>query len=165
MRFVILILLPFLAIFLQSTLFHSYSIKGTVPDLVLVFVVFYAMLHPSNKSAAYGFACGLLEDLFMGRVIGINAIAKAVTAFLLSKMQGNVFQENVLVGVMGVILGSIINAVILLILSLTSFVVFHFDPTIFMQVLYQILYNGILAAPIYFMYYRSSHRGWLRENR
>ncbi|MEA1961101.1 MAG: rod shape-determining protein MreD [Bacillota bacterium] len=165
MRLLILILLPFLAIFLQSTIFHSYSIKGTVPDLVLVFVVFYAMLSASNRSVGYGFACGLLEDLYMGRMIGINALAKALIGFIIKRFQGVVFKENIWVGIIAVVIGSLVNALILFVLSFTSFTVFHVDSHMFTRVFSQTLYNSLLAAPIYVIYYRIAYSDWMRKNR
>lgn len=163
MRYLILILLPLLSIFLQSTIFHTYSIKGAVPDLVLVFVVFYSLLNDKNKSTIYGFFCGLLEDLYLGRAIGMNAIAKACTAFLVARLQGGVFKDNVLVGIITVLLGSIINSFLLLLLYLASYNLFYIDHSLFISLIYQIIYNAILAAPLYAIYYRSTQRGWLRK--
>lgn len=163
MRYLVLTLLPLLSIFLQSTIFHSCSIKGTVPDLVLVFVVFYSLLNGHNSSTIYGFFCGLLEDLYLGRAIGMNAIAKACTAFVVARLQGNVFKENVLVGVIAVVLGTLFNGILLLILSIASFNVFYLDRSLIISLSYQMIYNAILALPIYFLYYRSNHKGWLRK--
>ncbi|CFX80796.1 Cell shape-determining protein MreD [Syntrophomonas zehnderi OL-4] len=162
MRYFLLAILPFLAIFLQSTFFNSYSIKGAVPDIVLVFVIFYALLNGGRKGAYYGLCCGLLEDLFIGRFIGINAIAKAITAYVIGILQGRVFEENVIVGIIGVILGSIINAGLLLVLVLLNFSAFNVNELLFMDMLYQTLYNALVAAPIYIWFYQSSRRGLLK---
>lgn len=163
MRFVLLALLPLLAIFLQSTLFASFSIKGTVPDLVLVFVIFYALLNGAGKGARYGLICGLLEDLYTGRFIGMNALSKTVTAYIIGRFQHRLFTDNVAVGIFSVIIGSLLNAFILTILALIYFSVFNITTSLFVHILYQILYNVLLTTPIYIWYYKSSKRGLLKD--
>ncbi len=163
MRYILLAILPFLAIFLQSTFFNSFSIKGTVPDMVLVFVIFYALLNGARKGSYYGLFCGLLEDLYTGRFIGMNAITKGITAYIIGRFEGRVFEENVAVGIIGVIMGSLINSCLLLILAWINFRIFHVDMAIFISMLYQALYNVLITTPIYIWYYQSSKRGLLKE--
>ncbi len=162
MRYVVLILLPFLAIFLQSTLFGFYSIKGTIPDMVLVFVVIHAFLHKSGESTSYGFLCGLLEDLYTGRFIGINALSKGLTAYIVGRLQGHLFKENLVVGVMVVFFGTILNSFFLFVLSLAVTDIFHLDMSILSSVFYQSVYNIIITIPVYMWYYNSSKSGILK---
>lgn len=131
--------------------------------MVLVLVIFYAIFNSANRGAVYGVMCGLLEDLYMGRFIGINAISKGITAFVIGKLQGNVFRENLLVGVTGVIGGTLLNSALLFILSLISFEVFNLDKSIFLNLIYQGVYNTLIGIPLYIWYYRSSTRGFLRK--
>jgi len=133
LRFILLALLPLLAIFLQSTLFASYSIKGVVPDMVLVFVIFYALLNGAEKGARYGLICGLLEDLYTGRFIGMNALS------------------------------SLLNACLFFILAFAYFAVFNIDRSLFINIIYQSFYNVVITTPIYLWYYQSSKRGLLKE--
>lgn len=163
MRYILLAILPFLAIFLQSTFFNAYTINGAVPDMVLVFVIFYALLNGGDKGALYGLFCGLLEDLYMGRFIGMNAISKSITAFIVGRLQGRVFEENVAVGIIGVILGSLINAGLLFILAFMYFAIFHVDRSIIINIFFQTCYNTLITTPIYIWYYQSSKRGLLKE--
>ncbi len=163
MRWLLHILLPILAIFLQSTFFSSYSIKGAVPDLLLLLVIFFSLLGPRKQAPLYGFCCGLFEDLYMGRFIGLNAISKAITAFLLSHLQQNVFKENILVGMMAVFIGTVLNSGMVLLLSLFKFNGIHWDDSLFMTIIFQTLYNALLSGPLYIWYYNSSHYGVLRE--
>ncbi|MEN6348573.1 MAG: rod shape-determining protein MreD [Syntrophomonas sp.] len=162
MRYLVLFLLPNLALFLQSTLFSAYSIKGIIPDLVLVFVVFFAIFNGTRKGTIYGFACGLLEDLYVGRFIGINALSKAITAYIIGRLQGNVFKENLMVGVIGVLVSTIINSLFLIILSLPVTNLYLLDLNIIISIAFQCIYNVLLAAPIYVWYYNSSWNGFLK---
>src|SRR5665647_672452 len=164
MRNFILVLLPVLALFLQTTFFRSYPLHGTVPDLILIVVVFHALFNGAFKGTIYGVICGLLEDLYVGRFIGINAVSKGVTAYLVGRLQGNVFKDNVLVGVIAVVVGTLLNSSLLFILSLASFEVFNLDRSILTSLFYQGIYNAVIAIPIYYWYYHSANRGILRES-
>lgn len=163
MRILILIILPWLAIFLQSTFFSAYPIKGTTPDLVLVFVTFFVLFNPVEKGTAYAFACGLLEDLYMGRFIGLNALSKGLTAFILGQVQGNVFKENIFVGILSVLITTVLNSLFLFLLSLMVFDVFHLDTGMITSIIYQITYNTLVAVPLYIWYYNSAKSGVLRN--
>ncbi len=162
LRWLLHLLLPFLAVFLQSTVFGFYNIKGSLPDLVLVFVIFFSVINGAASGTVYGFLCGLLEDLYLGRFIGLNAISKALTGFLVGKLQGSFFRENFFVGGLAVACGTLMNAFILLILNRVAFASFHFDQQFYMGIVYQFIYNIILAAPLYGWYYKSSRMGLLR---
>ncbi|NLN88103.1 MAG: rod shape-determining protein MreD [Syntrophomonadaceae bacterium] len=163
MRALIIVLLPFLALFLQTTFFRSFSIQGAVPDLLLILVIFYSVFNGSTKGAVYGVACGIWEDLYQGRIIGVNAICKGITAFILGRMQGEVFQENILVGVIGVLGGTIINVALLFMISFLAIPGFSLNRAILADVVYHGVYNVIISAPIYIWYLRSSRGGVLRE--
>lgn len=163
MRFIILALWTFLALLLQTTILGSFTIQGVIPDILLVLVIFYALFNGSNKGTFYGVICGLLEDLYIGRLIGINAISKGITAYIIGRMQGNVFKENLWVGIISVVGGTLLNSFIMFVLSIKSIGISNWDWTILLNILYQGTYNSLLAIPLYIWYYRSSNRGWLKK--
>jgi rod shape-determining protein MreD len=147
LRYFVLGFLPFIAIFLESTFFRTYSLFGNVPDLVLIFVVFYAFLNGDNKGAVYGFLCGLLEDLYMGRFIGVNALSKGITGFIIGRLQVRYFNENLLVGLLVVLIGTVLNSLFMLALGLSTFKIFNLDTSIISASIFQSLYNLLLAVP------------------
>jgi len=160
MRYIVLALLPFLSIFLQSTIFHHFSIKGSIPDLVLIFVVFFALFSGARRGTVYGLLCGLLEDLYMGHFIGMNMLAKGLTGYILGKAQGTVFKENLWVGILSVAAGTIINSLTMAFLLLANGSGMEWEVAF--TTLYQCLYNLLLAGPIYLWYYYSIYDGLLR---
>ncbi len=163
MRYFVLALLPFLVLFLQTTLFSSLSLQGVVPDVLLILVIFYAIFHGAHKGAVYGVLCGLWEDLYLGRFIGINAVSKGLTAYVIGRLQGNVFKENVMVGVLGVVGGTLLNSALLYTFALIGAQVFNIEKVFFINMIYQGIYNTIIAIPLYVWYYRSMKKGVLRE--
>ncbi len=163
MRFITLALLTFLGLFLQTTIFGSFTIKGVIPDMLLILVIFYALFNGDNKGSVYGVICGLLEDLYIGRFIGINSISKGITAYIVGRLQRNVFKENILVGIISVMGGTLLNCVIIFVLSLKSIKISSLDQSILLNILYQGIYNTLIAIPMYIWYYRSSNRGLLKK--
>lgn len=162
-RYLCLALFPIVGLFLQSTFFRIYTINGALPDLVLVFVIFYALMNNAHKAWKYGFLCGVLEDLYLGRFIGMNALAKGITAYVIGILQGNVFKENLAVGLLSVFIGTILNTLCMLLISLVAYQAFHLNWGILPNLLYQAMYNLLLSAPLYVWYYNSSRYGVLRS--
>lgn len=159
MRYIILAFLPLLAVFLQSTFFSHFSIKGSIPDLVLIFVVYHALFSGERHGTIYGMLCGLLEDLYVGRLIGVNVLAKGLTGYIMGKAQGNVFKENLLVGICAVLVGTLINSLAVSVLLMISGSML--EAEVIYSILYQALYNLLLAGPIYLWYYYSTYNGLL----
>jgi rod shape-determining protein MreD len=158
LRTFLLIFLPWLALLLQTTILDYLSISGVVPDLVLIFVVFFALLNKVYPGTIYGFCCGLLEDLYLGRFIGINAISKGLTAFIIGKLQGNVFKDNLFVGIMSVFIATLLNSAFVFILSIASYDFFHFDISLLIGLIIQVLFNTTIALPLYVWYHGFSRK-------
>lgn len=165
MRLLILCLLPYMSIFLESTFFARYPVLGVGPDLVLVFVAFYAIIYGSGKGAGYGFLCGLFKDLYLGRFIGLNAVSLTLTALLLGWWEVKLFKENVLVGLMAGVLGTVVNSILVLLLMLAGTGDPDIAKTIFAGMVGQTAYNGLLSVPLYIWYYKLSRSGVLRLSR
>ncbi len=64
----------FLIAVLQPTLISSIGIFGIAPNLFLVFIVAAAMIKGKKTGAVCGFVYGLVFDLLVGRMIGVNAL-------------------------------------------------------------------------------------------
>ena len=162
LRYLLLILLPLLALLLQTTVFHQAAPLNCIPDLLLIFVVCFGIFNGPIKGGCYGLLVGLVEDLYIGRLIGINALCKGVVGYIVGKFQFNVYRERVFIGVAGVFFGTIVSNLlrVLLIAIYSPPAVFYFD--MIWQFLVQILYNIVVSIPIYFWYYHSYNQGILR---
>jgi len=163
--YLVLGLLPLIAIFLESTFFQALAFNGVIPDLLLIFVIDYALLHGCKKGSIYGCICGLLEDLYLGRVIGINFLSKGLTAFVVGRFTTSVFKENTLVGVTGTFVGTVLNLLVMTFLAAINFQNFALDWALVKNVFWHIGYNTLLAAPVYILFYRSYRRGVLQYPR
>lgn len=59
---------------LQSTLFQSLSLASISPNLLVILTSAYGFMKGKKEGMAVGFFCGLLEDIFFGRLLGMHAL-------------------------------------------------------------------------------------------
>jgi len=113
----VILLLAFAGLLLQCTLFSHAAIAGVKPDFVLILVLFTAILEGPKKGILYGYTLGLLEDIITGRFIGLNALSKALTGFIVGWFTGRTYSENLLVPIISVFVGTIFNGLFFFILG------------------------------------------------
>lgn len=84
MRYFIYLISLFLAVIIQITIFSTLSIRGITPDFVLVALVYISLKSNRSAATALGFFSGLLLDSLGSGMLGANALANTITAFLLT---------------------------------------------------------------------------------
>ncbi|MDT3698488.1 MAG: rod shape-determining protein MreD [Thermincola sp.] len=170
MRYFIMIILFLVSLILQSTIFSHLSIAGVKPDLVLVFVVFYALLHGSYEGALVGLMGGLLQDLLFGQELGMNTLAKSVVGYVFGILEKKIYKDNILIPIIALLLGTVLNETILYLLRYFSYLIRPNDGSVgsyFLAfkgvIIYVAIYNACFAPFIYGRFYRSSYKGWLQK--
>jgi rod shape-determining protein MreD len=83
-----------LAFALQSSLVGYLAVGPARPDLILGCTVYIALWRGPVHSTIAGFLTGLFQDLSFGGALGINALCKAVTCFLVSHASSHLFKER-----------------------------------------------------------------------
>lgn len=120
MTFFALLLLSIVGLLLQSTIFNHLAVAGAKPDFILMIVVFYSIIQGRIKGGAAGFLLGLLEDIYLGRFIGMNALSKGLTAFLAGWLTRGAFSENLFVPILTTFFATLFNGFIFLLLGKTA---------------------------------------------
>lgn len=115
MRYVLLFFTAFLGILLQDTVFNAISIAEGKPDFILILVVFFALFHGSVQGGLLGMLFGLIEDLMTGRFIGLNAICKGLTGFIVGQLSGRLYKNNFLLPVITIFMSTFLFSVFYLI--------------------------------------------------
>lgn len=82
-----LALLVILASVLQVTLFPDLRAFGAVPDVGLVLTVAVAYREGPERGAAFGFATGLVVDLFLRTPLGLSALSFTVVGHAVGLVQ------------------------------------------------------------------------------
>ena len=73
-RKIVIALMIIVCFLLQSTLFQSLSHASISPNLLIILTSAYGFMKGKKEGMAVGFFCGLLEDIFFGRLLGMHAL-------------------------------------------------------------------------------------------
>jgi rod shape-determining protein MreD len=138
---------------IQATLLPLITVGGARPDLLLIVVVSAGLLLGREHGVGMGFFAGLLQDLASGNIFGVSILSKTVTGFVAGLMERKVFKENVLLPLLGVVVATVFNSVIML--SLLFFLGFEVDiPAAVANTIFVLGYNAVLAIPVHQIVYR-----------
>lgn len=93
------LVIPLLAIVaLVQTTILPMLIPGPVrPDLMLMLVVGWGVVHGSGQATLWGFGGGLMLDLVSGTPFGLHALSLGAIGFLADALQTNFFRSNVFI--------------------------------------------------------------------
>ncbi|MDA8234546.1 MAG: rod shape-determining protein MreD [Clostridia bacterium] len=152
-----------LALLLETTVLDYFSIRKVEPDIVLLLGVFFALFNGPAKGALFGFIGGLAQDLLVGQFIGINALTKMVTCYLMGKVEQRVYKDHVLVPAGFLFLASIINEVLFYLIGRMAGLSIEWTGAFNRVILPLAIYNAVLAPLFYNLFYRSHTRGWLKK--
>ncbi|GAW93321.1 rod shape-determining protein MreD [Calderihabitans maritimus] len=160
MRVILLIVLGVVSIVLETSLLNYLAVFGAKPDILLLIIVFMAIFYGSKTGTYIGVIYGLMEDLVIGRYIGLNALVRAFTGYLIGLGEKKFYKDNLLVPFVALFLATVVNETLCLLLrSLVSARV-EFPGGYYL--LGQALYNSFLGLILYGKFYASATRGWLK---
>ncbi|NLI91986.1 MAG: rod shape-determining protein MreD [Peptococcaceae bacterium] len=163
MKRLFLMLIIFLfCLTLPGTLFHYWSWGGIKPDLVMLWVIYIALHHRPVQGIAYGFTLGLIEDLYFGRYLGLNAISLAVVALLIGFLQQRWYRENIPLTMVLVFIVSILGQTLIMLFAATSGLNWFYSDSF--NIIFGIsLYNALLIPLTYPLIHRSFTGGFLYQ--
>jgi rod shape-determining protein MreD len=101
-----------LAIVLQSTLLHWVAVRGVIPDLGLIVLVFVAIRRGSMTAQLSGFASGMVEDVLSLSPLGFHAFIRTMVGFLYGLTVGSIFIDPILMPVILIIIATLFKALI-----------------------------------------------------
>lgn len=73
-RKIVITLVILVSFLLQSTVFQTLAIGSISPNLMIIVVSSFGFMRGKKEGLAVGFFCGLLEDIFYGRLLGMHAL-------------------------------------------------------------------------------------------
>lgn len=83
------------AVVVQATAVHFAAVRGVVPSLVLVVVVWYALRVDALRAAAYGLAAGVCEDALSATTGAAWTISTLLAAVAVSLMSRGFFADSI----------------------------------------------------------------------
>lgn len=73
-RKIVVALIIAISFLLQSTVFKALSIGSISPNLMIIVTSSFGFMRGKKEGLWVGFFCGLLEDIFYGRLLGMHAM-------------------------------------------------------------------------------------------
>lgn len=165
MRYLIVTLSLFGSLILESTLLEEFKVAGAKPDLLLIFVVFWALFYGKVEGAKLGFIFGLAEDLFVSRFIGLNVLCKMGVGYLVGMMENKFFKENFLVPAFTLFVATIINNIFYLAIIQVAGVGQNLAVFIWEATIPTAIYNACLSFLFYGKFYDLATKGYLGPGR
>jgi rod shape-determining protein MreD len=131
---------------------------GANPNIILVIIVSMSFFISSRTAIIYAGVAGLLEDIFIGAMIGSNFLLLIIVVYLVRTYSSRVIRENIITPLIIVFTSSItyyfLMGAILLIAGKG-----YFLNVVYMQnILYGSIYNLMIALIVYPMCYLVLHK-------
>lgn len=142
-KFLIYLFFAYAALAVQSLFF-----TGTKPDLVLVLVCVFSLKFGQFNGVVYGTVTGLLVDAAGGLIIGPNIISKSVAAFLIRSVRNNLFQWNIYVHTLMIMILSVLD-IFLVYLCFEFFSKISFSNRPWTIPVVQVLYTSVASIVLY----------------
>ena len=93
-RKIVVSLLIFVCFLLQSTLFHSLSFGGIVPNLMIILTASFGFMRGEKSGLLIGFFSGLFIDIFFGEVLGFYALVYMYIGYTNGKFNRIFYPED-----------------------------------------------------------------------
>ena len=91
---------------------HYAAVRGVVPSLVLVVVVWYAIRVDARRAVLYGLAAGLCEDALSAGTGAAWTIATSVSALLASVLSRGFFADSIPLVIVITIVTTLVRALL-----------------------------------------------------
>jgi len=127
----------------------------------MLLTIYIAMHHRLPAGLIWGLGAGLLEDLYLGRYIGMYTLTLTVVAALSYWLSKRWYRENFLITTFMVLIVTGVGQILVAFLSLGAGL--HWSLTDIGRLVIGVsLYNAILVPLTYPWIHESFVRGWLR---
>ncbi|NLL42287.1 MAG: rod shape-determining protein MreD [Firmicutes bacterium] len=141
-------LMIILALALQTTLPNLVLIGGR-PEFLLLLTLIFAMFEELRGAKGLAFASGLLQDLLVGRFIGLYAGTYLLMAVLMSFVTNRLYKENFLVRFFAIFLGTALGQVLYLIGAASFGFASPWSWLTWSAILGTSLFNGLVGMFLY----------------
>ncbi len=140
------------ALILEATLLPAFKMAGVKADLLTVFLTIFAFLKGAPGGAAAGFFCGLLEDLYLAKFLGLNALIRMATGYLVGLSKDWLNRDNILAPGILTFVATVGQGFLFLFISYLAGFKYPWLAGMLTVVLPMALYNSSLAVLGYSIY-------------
>lgn len=143
---------------LETVFFSRVTLFGAQPDIILIMTVVLTFFLPVEKSMICAVIGGLIEDFYIGRMIGSNTLALIVIVLLIYRFAGRIRNENIVFPVLVVFIASILNGAMMIVFMAFTGNGAFINGEMIQDIFIGGIYNVILSLLIYPIFYLIFHR-------
>lgn len=118
---------------------------GFRPELMLLLTLLFAMIHEPLEAAFFGFCCGFVQDLLVGRFIGLYACTLVLIALAVGFATKRMYQENFVVRLLAVFAGTALGQVLYLLGTVAFGLAVSWQLATWYSILGTSIINGVIS--------------------
>lgn len=157
-KVLILILLCVLFFILDNTLIPFFAIRGYFPSLLLTFCILYSIINGSWEGIWLGVFSGILQDLYFFHGFGINAFTNMLVCAAAGYIGIGIFKEKALIPIFSSLGLSLFKGILVFSILFINKINIPFN-----NILFNSLYNMILAILLYKWVYRLCQKEFMQR--
>lgn len=147
-----MIILGLVSLALQATLLPAFKLAGVKADFLIIILSIFALFKGPYQGAALGFTFGFLEDVYLGRYIGLNTLSMAVTGYVIGMNRGRLNESNLLVPATLAFFATVMCGMLVMFLGRFAGMYHHWTTGMVNIILPMAFFNGCLALLGYSLY-------------
>ena len=153
MKHFITAIIIILNLLIQSTFLHSIEIINIIPNTAIIIIVSFAFMRGEDEGAIIGFIIGLLQDVFFGQYIGMNALLGMLTGFFCGKFNEDFFTENLLIPLAMISISTFVYEIVFYVFNVL--ILGYTDILYFLQmvILPEVAYTALVSVFLYKILY------------
>ena len=94
-RRIVTVLIILIGFLFQCTVFKTLSIGSISPNLMVIITSSFGFMKGKKEGLWVGFFCGLLEDIFYGRLLGMHAVIYMYIGYTNGKFNRLFFPDDI----------------------------------------------------------------------
>ena len=138
---------------------------GLRVDLTLVVVVYFSLFWGGERALVLGFLTGLCQDALSSEVLGLSALSKSLTAFVVHTLSRNVQVQSLIAQVLftclAVAVDTLARLVVMVVFQLPTLAL----PIVFSTFVQQTLLSILLAPCVCYGLQSAMQHGHVRQDK
>lgn len=157
-RILTVVFLCILFLILDNTLMPFLEVNGACPSLIFTFALCYSIVSSPKDAVIVGIFTGALQDIYFINGLGINMLSNMLMCVIAAKIGKNIFTEKSFLPVVSSFVLSLIKG--LIVFSILFLIKQNTQMT---AILYQSMYNFIVAILMYKFTYKLSQKKYMQK--
>lgn len=149
MKKVSLCLLGLLLVIVENSILNYINILGVSINLILIYIIFISLYSDSLEGGIIAAIVGLLKDITVGGVFGINALILFVVAYVIGYMREKLYKDSYSTIFILVVLATMLDSILNIAMSSIIYHSYGLLTLVLKGLLIAPLTNGIVSLLLY----------------